>query len=95
MSSSVHTAEERRQLGVVRPSHHEEATQHSTLNFKAYEAPVLPSQRAASAALGGAMGGAPPPSGVSPAFPGEAAVTRLSSSSSPSGVRVRDSIANC
>ncbi len=61
-----HAAEERRQLGVVRPSHHEEATQHTSLNFTAYEAPVLPSQRAASAALG-----APPPSGVSLAFPGK------------------------
>ena len=72
---AIRAAEERRQLGVVRPSHHEEATQHSALNFKAYEAPVLPSQRAASAALGAAV--APPPSGVSPAFPGAGVTQQL------------------
>lgn len=48
----------------MRPSHHDEAIHHTTgLNFTAYEAPMLPAQRAAAAAAAAPQGAAPPLAG--------------------------------
>ena len=64
----VSTASERRSLGVVRSSHHEEAGHAAKpINFKAYERPTLPAARAhGGAAAVSLVGPLPTLAGLSP-----------------------------